>query len=121
MTHHPPRFEDLFLNRRELLQRCGMGLGSLGLASLMAVLAWFLPVVLLVILPSCFLVLWGARFLEPGLVGILFMGEITIGTGSAAWLAGEPFGPREIVGVILISAAGLLEASRPLAARRKAS
>ena len=92
-----------------------------GLASLMAVLPWFLPVVLLVILPSCFLVLWGARFLEPGLVGILFMGEITIGTGSAAWLAGEPFGPREIVGVILISAAGLLEASRPLAARRKAS
>ncbi|GEM_PF-5354519 len=35
---------------------------------------------------------------------------LLIGAGSAALLAGEPFGAREITGVVLISAAGLLDA-----------
>src|SRR5262249_10525923 len=34
MPHHPPRFEDRLLTRRELLRRGGMGLGLLGLAGL---------------------------------------------------------------------------------------
>src|SRR5262245_65116070 len=33
--HHPPRTADLFLTRREMLCRCGMGLGGLALASLL--------------------------------------------------------------------------------------
>jgi hypothetical protein len=33
--HHGPRLEDRFLTRREFLTRCGMGMGSLGLASLL--------------------------------------------------------------------------------------
>jgi hypothetical protein len=36
MPHHRPRIEDLFLTRRELLQRSGMGFGMLGLAGLLA-------------------------------------------------------------------------------------
>jgi hypothetical protein len=36
MLAHPPRIEDLFLTRRELLRRSCMGLGMLGLASLLA-------------------------------------------------------------------------------------
>jgi hypothetical protein len=36
MSHHRPRIEDLFLTRRDLLRRSGMGFASLGLASLMA-------------------------------------------------------------------------------------
>src|SRR5205085_2744846 len=36
MPHHPPRIEDLFLTRRELLQRSGLGFGMLGLAGLLA-------------------------------------------------------------------------------------
>ena len=36
MPHHPPRTEDLFLTRRELLQRGGLGFGMLGLAGLVA-------------------------------------------------------------------------------------
>src|SRR6266542_3323848 len=36
MPHHPPRLEDLFLTRRQLLRRSGMGLGMLGLAGLLA-------------------------------------------------------------------------------------
>ncbi len=35
MPHHPPRPEDLLLTRRELLHRCGMGLGATALTSLM--------------------------------------------------------------------------------------
>ncbi len=35
MQHHKPNLEDLFLTRRELLCRSGMGFASLGLASLM--------------------------------------------------------------------------------------
>jgi hypothetical protein len=33
--NHLPRREDAFLSRRQMLQRCGMGMGSLGLAGLM--------------------------------------------------------------------------------------
>src|SRR3954468_16667509 len=33
--NHRPRLEDAFLSRRQMLQRCGMGMGSLGLAGLL--------------------------------------------------------------------------------------
>jgi hypothetical protein len=36
MLHHQPRLADLFLTRRELLRRSGMGFGMLGLASVLA-------------------------------------------------------------------------------------
>jgi len=36
MKPHPPRIEDAFLTRRELLGQCGMGLGALALTSLLA-------------------------------------------------------------------------------------
>jgi len=32
--HHAPRLEDCFLTRRDFLQRCGIGFGALGLATL---------------------------------------------------------------------------------------
>ena len=35
MSHHGPRPEHLFLTRRELLNRCGMGFGALGLAGVL--------------------------------------------------------------------------------------
>jgi len=42
-------------------------------------------------------------------VGLLFMTEISVGALTAAIWAGEPFGIREIVGVVLITAAGATE------------
>src|SRR5438132_14247464 len=36
MPHHQTRLEDLFLTRRDLLRRSGMGFASLGLAGVMA-------------------------------------------------------------------------------------
>src|SRR5579862_1738660 len=35
MSHEGPRIEDLFLTRREMLHRCGSGMGVLGLAALL--------------------------------------------------------------------------------------
>ena len=53
--------------------------------------------------------LWGPKFLSPGVVGLLFMTEIVVGSISVALLAGEPFGIREVIGIILIAGASLLE------------
>lgn len=73
------------------------------------VLPWILPVVLFLVIPPTLAVMWGATVLSPGLLGILFMTEISAGAVTAAILADEPFGLREIVGVVLITAAGVLE------------
>jgi hypothetical protein len=35
-SHHPPRLEEAFLTRRDFLCKCGMGVGALGFATLMA-------------------------------------------------------------------------------------
>ena len=84
-------------------------------------LHWVVPVLLLVVIPGSFAAMWGTPHLNPGIVGILFMTEISVGTATVAIWAGEPFGAREIVGVLLISAAGLAESVRLLAAWRRAA
>ena len=43
MPHHPPRLDDSFLTRRELLRRGGMGFGMLGLTALLADDALLIP------------------------------------------------------------------------------
>ena len=73
------------------------------------VLPWFLPVVVLMVIPMFYAITWGVPLLNPGTVGILFMTEISIGALSAALLTDEPFGTREVLGVGLITAAGLTE------------
>ena len=62
------------------------------------------------IIPMFYAITWGVPLLNPGTVGILFMTEISIGAISAALLTDEPFGTREVLGVGLITAAGLTEA-----------
>jgi drug/metabolite transporter (DMT)-like permease len=69
------------------------------------------------VLPGTFASLWGPKFLSPGVTGLLFMTEIIVGAISVALLAGEPFGIRELTGVILIAGASLLE---PVMALRQA-
>lgn len=73
------------------------------------VLLWMVPVALLLVIPPAFAIMWGSTVLSPGLVAILFMTEISAAAVTAAIWAGEPFGTREISGVILISAAGIFE------------
>jgi drug/metabolite transporter (DMT)-like permease len=55
------------------------------------------------------LIIWGARQISPGLVGLFNMMELVAGAATAAWLSGEPFGWREIVGGTLIVAAALVD------------
>ncbi|MHA1564478.1 MAG: DMT family transporter, partial [Alphaproteobacteria bacterium] len=77
-------------------------------------LPWLLPVLLIVVMPGVFAVMWGTPHLNPGVAGLLFMTEISIGASTAALWANEPFGTREIIGIVLISLAGLLEIIVPL-------
>jgi drug/metabolite transporter (DMT)-like permease len=62
-------------------------------------------------LPMFFLTIWPARLISPARVGILLMGEVVVGVGSAALFSGEPFGLREAIGTILILSAAAVEIS----------
>ncbi len=72
-------------------------------------LLWLLPLIIILVIPAVYLVMWGTPLLNPGVVGILFMTEISVGTVTAALWADEPFGAREMLGVGLITLAGLME------------
>jgi drug/metabolite transporter (DMT)-like permease len=85
-----------------------------------AVLAWAALAALAWLLPVTWLLLWGARFLEPGRVSLLLLFEVAVAALSAALLAGEPFGLREAAGCLLILAAGALEGSAELRPGRRA-
>ncbi len=58
--------------------------------------AWVVPVLLIVMVPGAVAAMWGPKYLDPGIVGLLFMTEIIVGTATVALWAGEPFGLREI-------------------------
>jgi len=59
--------------------------------------------------PMLVLTLWPATRLTPGRVGVLLMTDVIAAVASAAWLAGEPFGMREILGSVLMISAALVE------------
>ncbi len=70
---------------------------------------WILPVLILVVIPAGFATVYAPTKLNPGVAGLLFLTEISIASISAALWADEPFGTREILGVLLISSAAVLE------------
>jgi len=84
-----------------------------------AVLAWAALAALAWLLPVTWLLLWGAGHLEPGRVSLLLLFEVAVAALSAALLAGEPFGPREALGCLMILAAGALEGFAELRAARR--
>ena len=88
-------------------------------ATATGVLPWLVPVLVIIVVPGSFAAMWGAYHLNPGIVGLLFMTEISVGTATAAIWAGEPFGLREIVGIVLITSAGLAESLPNLRMRRR--
>lgn len=77
-------------------------------SNVVGVLPWAIPIALIVI-PGAYAAYWGAPHLNPGVVGLLFMTELGVGGISAAIWAGEPLGARELVGILLITIAGLCE------------
>ena len=72
------------------------------------VLPWAIPIAIIVI-PGAYAAFWGAPHLNPGVVGLLFMTELSVGGITAAIWANEPLGARELTGIALISLAGLIE------------
>ena len=72
------------------------------------VLPWVIPIAIIVI-PGAYAAYWGAPHLNPGVVGLLFMTELSVGGVTAALWANEPLGLRELTGIALITLAGLME------------
>ena len=83
-----------------------------------SVLPWFIVVAPVLLIPGIYSAFWGAPHLNPGVVGLFFMTEISVATITAALWANEPFGLRELTGVVLISLAGLSEFLWPLLSRK---
>ena len=65
------------------------------------------------IVPTLAMTLWPSTLLPPAKAGLLLMTEVVVGTASAALLSGEPFGAREAIGSVLITAALLAEVVVP--------
>ncbi len=76
--------------------------------SIVDVLPWTIPIAVIV-LPGAYAAFWGAPHLNPGVVGLLFMTELSVGGITAAIWANEPLGVRELTGISLITLAGLSE------------
>jgi drug/metabolite transporter (DMT)-like permease len=79
------------------------------MTSVLAVLPWLVPALLVLVMAGVFISMWGVPQLSPATTGLLFMTEISVGALSAALFTAEAFGAREITGVLLITAAGLVE------------
>lgn len=93
-----------------LLIAFGPGMaGSPPLAIYVAQLPWLVPTIIIVVMTGVYASMWGTPKLNPGLVGLLFMTEISVGAITAALWSGDPFGWREVIGIVLISTAGMLE------------
>ena len=75
-------------------------------------LVWLIPLAILLIAPAAYATVYAPAHLNPGIVGLLWMTEISVGAGTAALFANEPFGPKEIAGIILITLAGIAEPIR---------
>ncbi len=84
-------------------------------------LMWLLPFAVLIIIPAAVATIYGPTKLNPGIVGLLFMTEISVGTVTAAIWAGEPFGTPQLIGVLLITLAGVLETAWVYLRRRPAA
>ncbi len=89
------------------------------MALVLAQLWWLLPFLFLVAMTGVYASMWAVPKLSPAIVGILYMTEISAGAISAAILSNEPFGPREIAGICLITLAAILESARDLWRERR--
>ena len=78
-------------------------------AAVIAFLPWLALLSLCFLIPVSFGMLWGARHVDPGRVGILFQMEALCGIVSAAILTSEPFGWVEATGAVLVVSAALVE------------
>jgi len=79
------------------------------LEQLVTLAPWLVLIAVAFLIPVMWGVYWGSRYIDPGRLGILLQIEAIVGIGSAALLAGEPFGAREAIGAVLVVSASLVE------------
>lgn len=70
---------------------------------------WLMLIAVAFLIPVMWGIYWGSRQVDPGRLGILLQIEAVVGIGSAALLAGEPFGAREAIGAVLVVSASFVE------------
>jgi drug/metabolite transporter (DMT)-like permease len=75
----------------------------------LAQLPWLVPVIVIVVMSGVYAAMWGSPKLNPGVVGLLFMTEISVGSITAALWSGDPFGWREVIGIVLVTSAAVVE------------
>ncbi len=87
----------------------GRSLAAPDWAGIAGAAGWLITFGVVWMLPVIWLTVYGGSRLDPGKVAILLMFEIIAGLTSAAILTDEPFGLRELIGAVLIMAAGGVE------------
>jgi len=85
----------------------------------LAALPLLVAVAGLLVVPSMWLILWGAGRLDPGRVSVLMLFEVAAAAVSATLLTDEPFGWREAAGCLLIVGAGVVEGVAAMEQRRE--
>jgi drug/metabolite transporter (DMT)-like permease len=70
---------------------------------------WLVVAAVAFMIPVIWGLLWGAKHLDPGRLGILLQMEAVVGIGSAALLTDEPFGAVEVLGTLLVIGAGVAD------------
>jgi len=79
------------------------------IGTLIDALPWLLLAGLLFVMPVWVISLWAGRRISPARTTIIFMAEVCVGVGSAAFWAGQGFGWREMAGTLLVLAAAAVE------------
>ncbi len=87
----------------------GRSLATPDWAGIAGAAGWLITFGVVWMLPVIWLTVYGGSRLDPGKVAILLLFEIVAGLTSAAVLTDEPFGLRELIGAVLIMAAGGVE------------
>ncbi len=67
-------------------------------------------VVVVVLIPITWTMVWGAQKLDPGRISLLFMFEVVAASITSTLLAGESYGIEKFIGTIMILTAGAVEA-----------
>ena len=78
-------------------------------SELAALAPWLVLAALGFLIPVMWGILWGARHMDPGRLGILLQLEAIVGIASAAILTDEPFGLVESLGTVLVIGAGVTD------------
>ncbi len=67
-------------------------------------------IVVVVLIPITWTMVWGAQRLDPGRISLLLMFEVVAASITSALLAGESYGIEKLIGTAMILTAGAVEA-----------